>query len=206
MFTPKYVDVHCTRFVNSCRELHLRAFCREIHQSAKIGGRGVKPILAMPGFSRLLLQPPLPYSTHRECLVLITSTQTDGDDGNDNVDDYDYGHEDNNNDKDNDGDGVDNNDDSNYCGHPPPNNISTQEVWQDCISCRPYPCKYTWCQLPIFYGDDDVIINTYKDDTKQCWWWWQPSGAWGAAGDFPREKGNKKIGISASLCPAGVTR
>ena len=52
-----------TRFVVNCRETHSRAFCREIHQSAKIGGRGgVKPILAMPGFSRLLLQPPLPKS------------------------------------------------------------------------------------------------------------------------------------------------
>ena len=51
------------RFVVNCRESNLRTFCREIHQCAKIGGRGggVKPILAMPGFSRLLLQPPLPY-------------------------------------------------------------------------------------------------------------------------------------------------
>ena len=50
------------RFVVNFRESNLRTFCREIHQSAKIGGHGggVKPILAMPGFSRLLLQPPLP--------------------------------------------------------------------------------------------------------------------------------------------------
>ena len=35
IFTPKYV-----RFVINCCESHLRTFCRQIHQSAKIGGRG----------------------------------------------------------------------------------------------------------------------------------------------------------------------
>ena len=42
-----------------CRESHLRAFCRQIHQCARIGGweGGVKPILEMPGFwKRLSLQ------------------------------------------------------------------------------------------------------------------------------------------------------
>ena len=34
MFPPKYVDL---RAVVSCRESHLRAFCREIHQSANLG-------------------------------------------------------------------------------------------------------------------------------------------------------------------------
>ena len=51
-----------TRFVVNCRESNLRTFCREIHQSAKIGGRGgeVKPILAMPGFWELFVWQPLP--------------------------------------------------------------------------------------------------------------------------------------------------
>ena len=35
IFTPKYV-----RFVINCCESHLRTFCRQIHQSAKIWGRG----------------------------------------------------------------------------------------------------------------------------------------------------------------------
>ena len=35
IFTPKYVG-----FVINCCESHLRTFCRQIHQSAKIGGRG----------------------------------------------------------------------------------------------------------------------------------------------------------------------
>ena len=39
-----------------CRESHLRAFCRQIHQCARIGGweGGVKPILEMPGFWKRL--------------------------------------------------------------------------------------------------------------------------------------------------------
>ena len=46
-----------TRFVVNCRESHLRTFWRQIHQCAKGGGRGIKPILAMPRFwGRLLLQ------------------------------------------------------------------------------------------------------------------------------------------------------
>ena len=32
-------------FFIDCRESHLRTFCRQIHQCAKIGGWGVKPIL-----------------------------------------------------------------------------------------------------------------------------------------------------------------
>ena len=41
IFTPKYV-----RFVINCCESHLRTFCRQIHQSAKIGGRGGRAILS----------------------------------------------------------------------------------------------------------------------------------------------------------------
>ena len=39
-----------------CRKSHLRAFCRQIHQCARIGGweGGVKPILEMPGFWKRL--------------------------------------------------------------------------------------------------------------------------------------------------------
>ena len=65
IFTPKYV-----RFVINCCESHLRTFCRQIHQSAKIGGRGVEPILAMPGFWELLLQPPLPYCSSCDSFTL----------------------------------------------------------------------------------------------------------------------------------------
>ena len=49
-----------------CPESHLRAFCRQIHQCARIGGweGGVKPILAMPGFwKRLSLHAP-PYGKY----------------------------------------------------------------------------------------------------------------------------------------------
>ena len=47
-----------------CRESHLCAFCRQIHQCARIGGRegGVKPILAMPGYWKRLSLHALPKS------------------------------------------------------------------------------------------------------------------------------------------------
>ena len=47
----------------NCRELHLRAFCRQIHQCAKIGGQ-VEPILAMPRFWEHLLRRYVPKSCH----------------------------------------------------------------------------------------------------------------------------------------------
>ena len=45
-----------------CRESHLRAFCRQIHQCARIWGweGGVKPILEMPGFWKRLSLKALP--------------------------------------------------------------------------------------------------------------------------------------------------
>ena len=45
-----------------CRESHLRAFCRQIHQCARIGGweGGVKPILEMPEFWKHLSLQALP--------------------------------------------------------------------------------------------------------------------------------------------------
>ena len=55
IFTPKYV-----RFVINCCESHLRTFCRQIHQSAKIGGRG----------GWVLLQPPLPYRSSCDSFTL----------------------------------------------------------------------------------------------------------------------------------------
>ena len=54
---PEYMLIYVL-FID-CRKSHLRAFCRQIHQCARIGGweGGVKPILEMPGFwKRLSLQ------------------------------------------------------------------------------------------------------------------------------------------------------
>ena len=44
-----------THFVVSYRESHLRTFCRQVHQCAKIGGRGVKILRAPVGFYAMFI-------------------------------------------------------------------------------------------------------------------------------------------------------
>ena len=56
-----------TRFVVNCRESNLRTFCREIHQSAKIGGRGGREGQANLGNARIFTA----FYTSTPPLVLI---------------------------------------------------------------------------------------------------------------------------------------
>ena len=75
ILTPKNMYIYAL-FIDCCVS-HLRTFCRQIHQCAKIGGwgRGVKPILAMPRLWKcLLLQGALLVRLFSDILSINQST------------------------------------------------------------------------------------------------------------------------------------